>query len=361
MGCQDTASRTALLLECQRPFDPDTELEPDESGEAARYGSAWHEGLAAHALGRPVKPKDLADKWEVKEPEARAGLGGHIESAWKHTTAWIKGKNAFGEKFRIVDAEAPLAGDGLNDARPTKLDLETHHYDLEPGEFGGTPDLVLEGDETQTRVVWDYKSGEWGDFADPKTPQMLSLTLLANAQAVTIFHYPRTSLPAIYDEAVPIEARQVFATRRRLAMNRIGDGSLRPGAWCARCPARESCPAQHARLLEKTTALVRVASSGSLALDDDVDLGRFHQMWGQIEKLVKIAKAQIRERVAAGEIIERPDGKVLVLQAVKPYETVSMTSIKEALGEAKAKKEIDRLRRLGVLKTVEPEPHLVAK
>ena len=366
MGIQDTASKTSLLLECQRPFDPEVETE-DSPGEAARYGSAWHEGLALRAQGKPVKPKELAEKFEVEGFEVGGGLGAHIDEAWKQTSAWLKR-----EKLTIIEIETPHAAQiGVNQVFSRKVEFEAdgHHYDLKPGEFGGTPDLVLErkGGKAFERVVLDYKSGEETEWtaphwetSDPKTPQLLTLALIVQASRVVVFHFPKASLPAIYDEKVSSTTLTNFAVKRKLAMARIGDGSLRPGSWCKYCPARESCPAQHAELLEKTTALVKSASGTGLSLEG-LDVGVFHQTWSQIEKLVKIARAQIKERVAAGEIFERPDGKVLTLQMVKPYETVSMTSIKEALSESKAKKEIDRLRDLGVLREVAPEPRLIAK
>jgi hypothetical protein len=362
MGLQDTASKTGLLLECQRPFSDEVEIEPDEPGEAARYGSAWHEGLSLRAKGKTVKPNALAEKWEVSGD----GLGRHIDDAWKKTESWIAK-----ERLRIIQVETPQASlvscrwQGPIDVktRPVAFDEAEHQYDLEEGEFGGTPDLVLEGEsyskKGKRRVVLDYKSGAEVS-PDPKTPQLLSLSVMVDASRVAIMHYPKTSLPVIYADDVSSGMRADFARHRMQARARIGDGSLRPGPWCRRCPARDGCPAQHGELLEKTVALVQSAGALGLSLEG-VDVGAFHQTWSQIEKLVKVARDQIKERVAEGEVFERPDGKVLTLQQTRPYETVSMSSIREALGDQKASKEIERLRKLGVLRQVNPEPKLVAK
>jgi len=358
MGIQDTASQTELLLEWTRPFDPKVEIEADEPNDAARYGNAWHEGLALHAKMKSVKVKELIEKWAIEDLEDRAGLEKHIDSAWRHASDWFAEHD-----LKIVSVEEPRAMNPNDQkSRLVKFNPKTHTYELRAGEFGGTPDLVLEHRTLDLTVVWDYKSGSLAsDFSDPKTAQLLSLLLLTGADEVAIMHFPRKSLPVVYYDRVSAVLRTEFINRRDIAMMRIGDGSLRPGAWCEQlfCPAQWNCPAAHTRLLEQTIALVET-KKGSLSLEDKVDLGRFHQTWGQIEKLVKIARAQIKERVIAGEIIERPDGKVLTIQIVKPYETVSMTSIREELG-SKAEKEIDRLRKLGVVRTIEPEPHLVAK
>ena len=47
MRLQPSASRTELLLACPRPFGLDAEVEADAPGEPARYGSAFHQVIAA--------------------------------------------------------------------------------------------------------------------------------------------------------------------------------------------------------------------------------------------------------------------------------------------------------------------------
>src|SRR5205814_7122126 len=92
---QPTASKSDLLLACQRPFAVDAP--PRESTEPMNYGSAFHEGMHERSkilLKGPatinLDVDAIAAKWGVKEAPA---LATHIDLAWSALIRWIGGEN----------------------------------------------------------------------------------------------------------------------------------------------------------------------------------------------------------------------------------------------------------------------------
>jgi hypothetical protein len=352
---QITASKVGLLLECQRPFDPEVELDPEEIGEGALYGTEFHRLMARMREGHR---------------DAVVGqMGPHLKAAWECLQKWLGGDNEWG-KFEIVSGEQPLASRFLPAGRAhlvfsrhCDFQEEGHHYDLKPGEIGGTPDLLARrvkvakndpiGDSTIFDIfaVIDYKTGSYEDYSNPKTPQMLTLALQTGADIVAILHTPPGGLPVVYARQVTREELIAHAKRIQKARHRIGDGSMRPGGYCRWCPAKGSCPTQVGELIQKTTALAEAAiGRAGISADTMPDLGRFLPMATELEKLLKVARDFAKEEVRNGAVIERADGKVYTLQTVT-RESLSKSSVVEALGKTAGEKEIDRLRELGVIKT----------
>ncbi len=346
MGKQITASKTPLLLNCSRPFDPSVEHSEEEPSEPARYGSAFHEVLELSAPKADAKA--IAERWEVDPKE----LYPHAVRTLAFLKKWLAGDNIYEEVFTVVGREthrATLLGKTRNSVPETRecgFEAEGHTYDLRPGELGGTDDLVVTSDKR--RVVIDYKTGDWGEFHKPATmPQMLTLAIQTNADCVAVLHSPREGLPVMFvDEVSPALLRD-FAGHLRRAMRRIGDGSLRPGPWCSRCPARVGCPAGDADLLKKANALIKVACS-SEEMGRPLNKGQFHMFLQQLDRLAKRAREILREDIRGGEIIVRPDGQVLVLRP-KSKENLSKSSIVAALGKQKGEAQIERLRQAGCI------------
>lgn len=355
MGLQDTASKTELLLHCTRPYAEETEIEREEPGEAAIYGSAFHEAIAQHLkayLGFATITVDVgaaAAKWGVDA----AALEKHVRSALRHLENFLGGNNRWGETFRVEIIEKPLAT-RLRVLRNQRLSIETrecdfeestHTYDLAPGEFGGTPDIVAIGNKGH-RLVLDHKSGTWGDYSMPeKLPQLLTLALMTGANMVAVLHAPRDFPATIYAEVVSNDQLAAHAKLRRRAMRRVGDGSLTPGSWCCRCPAKSGCPAKDNDLLKKATALVKTVS-GSLVERHEHDLGKLHLMMADVDKVMRRAREEMRDLVMGGEVIERPDGKVLQM-VPKTYERLSKSSVIAALGKVAGERMLEKLRKLG--------------
>lgn len=353
-AAQVTASKTALVLECARAMS-DVDREVTVPTEPMRYGSALHELLEIEGVRKDAKV--IAAKWDVDALE----LYPHAVRTVAALKKWMSGENCFRETFTVVGRETHRAtkltavnGIPAVQTRECDFDVETHTYDLREGEFGGTDDILLRGASGRV-VVCDYKSGDWGDFHIPATlPQMLTLAIQTEASAVAILHSPREGVPVMYCDEVDEDTIAAFGHRLLTAMARTGDGSLRPGPWCKRCPALEGCPAQDAALLKKASALIKAAVGSDALLGAPVDKGAFHLFLGELSRLEKRARDILRAEVRGGEIITRPDGKTLTIR-VSQVESLSKASVVRAMGKQKGEKMIEKLRELGAVETREQE------
>lgn len=358
---QPTASKTTLLLNCARPFEKDVEVAHDEAGEAAQYGTTWHAVMHSYMFPESLGPIPLIPPHY--SGEEKNALLASVSSSADLLRRWLAGDNPWGEVFRVLSGETSRAlrySPGRRHTRKTSLEREAHTYELRNGEIGGTDDLLVES--AGRRVILDYKTGDYGAFDHPAAlDQMLTLALMTGATAAAILHAPRGLPPIIYADDIDPEALREHSRRLRAALARAGDGSMRPGKWCQRCPARLSCPAQDAKLIRSATSLVRRVSADDtpLASRTPEDLGHFHQMLGELTRLAARAREEIRIRVEAGEVIERPDGKTLVM-IERQYERLSKSSIVEALGKQRGEKLLAELRALGVL-TSESRAEMHAK
>ncbi len=391
MGIQPSASVTGLLLLCQRPFDPEIEIEPVEPSESARYGSAWH-WVTAECFRRPkmgtkgsayVKTVDYAvTRWEIKP--AAEELARHVRSSLQVLHNWLKR-----EKLEVVEVEKSYSyNPTTSKLRETDAPDEDHRYPLKPGEIGLTLDLYAYSPSRV--VVIDHKTG-WHDgdwyiegegvsFALPhKLPQMKTVgtALSRNTRAgvdgkgsayrgrpmhVGIFHADRRGLPMMHHEELEIGEMAAHDKALAQAIARVGDKSLRPGPHCVRCPARVDCPAQAADLLgEGATALMSAAmvlgeepvdTRGMLALprgSESVEK-RASALWKLLKRFEVIKKAgheEIRRLVKRGGLVE-VDGQVLELRE-ESFEMLSKASIYRALGRTEGDKLIKRLRAKGVV------------
>lgn len=314
-----------------------------------RYGSCVHEILERFAKGGPAIPAEMqkvATRWNVELDVE------HPLAAWKALQKWMTRKgNPYGESFGIIGTERSLKMGGGVGGEWCGFDKETHTYNLEPNEWGGTYDLLLES--SKRRVVLDTKTGNWGNFTQPsQMPQMLALALLTDASAVAILHTLRDAAPVIYCENVSVMQLAGFEGRLDTARARIGDGSMRPGSHCARCPARSSCPTQDSNLLRQSGALIKAANT---TLErGPVEPGTMHMFLQEFDRLAKRAREELRDLVRSGATVERPDGKVLEMRRVE-YETLSKTSVVVGLGKQKGEAMLDKLRKLGCVRSGERE------
>ena len=384
MSLQPSASRTALLLACPRPFDPELEADPDEAGEPARYGSAFHQVLAAclrtGVRGSQKAPLETSARY-AKEVDRAAGayevkgasheLAGHVKSSVKVLRNWLER-----EKLEIAEVEKAHAVLPLIDnwtSREIPPHDEDHRYDVEPGEVPGTVDLIARSSHRRRVVVVDHKTGwEDKDFARPATiPQMKTLGLVAPGGTLTevgIFHADRHGLPAIYTEPYEHSEQRAHAAELRRALAVIGSGFLRPGPHCKRCPARLTCPTQAADLLAESSVAL-VASANALAVEPisptamhvtlaeappnaasiEVRAGALYELLKKFRVLDKAGWEEIKRLVRGGAVIETREGKVLALQT-QTYETLSKKSVIEALGKVDGEKELARLRKKGAIR-----------
>jgi hypothetical protein len=388
MGWQPSASKTEILLLCQRPFDPAIEAEPDEPGEPARYGSSFHSVLAAclrspkkkllekNAAGFARAVNKAARDHDVKDTADE--LAGHVKGSVKVLRNWLAR-----EKLEIAEVEKAYAikprPDGVWGVREIKPHDEEHRYKTAPGELPGTVDLIVMNSNHKRTVVLDHKTGyvedwfandEFVGFARPTTVgQMRTLGLVGSPLhgEVAIFHADRKGLPIVYSEPYEVEAQQKHVRELHAAFSRIGQGFLRPGPYCKRCPARVGCPARAADLLvESAEVLVKAANAVALEPIDpnalfalptepppagmlEMRAGALYDMLKRFRELEKAGSAELRRLVRAGAIIETRDGKVLSLRT-QTYESLSKKSVLEALGKVAGEKLLTQLRKKGVIR-----------
>lgn len=377
MSVQPSASRTELLLACPRPFDPDIEAEPDEPREAARYGTAFHQILAACLRSKPGKPLlekqpsryntevDIAaTEHEVRS--AAAELAGHVKSSVKVFRNWLAR-----EELEIVEVESAYAvAPGIDnwEVRAIPPHDEEHHYLVDEGEIPGTIDLIARSANRKRMVVVDHKTGwEAEGFARPSTvPQMRTLGLVAAKKVplgteLGIFHADRQGLPAMYAEEYERDDQRTHVHELRRALVMIGSGFLRPGTHCKWCPIRSTCPAQKAELISEGTAAL-VSSANALAVEPlqgllapdtgasvEVRAGALYDLLKKFRQLDKSGYEEIKRLVRGGAVIETREGGSLVLRR-QTYEVLSKKSVVEALGKVKGERVLDRLRKQGAIR-----------
>jgi hypothetical protein len=378
-------SKTDLLLNCQYPFADDVYCN-DPPGEPARYGSAFHELLASlllriwhisYAAGRSGardgqvigsgEVDALALKYKLP-PSSVAPLADHVVASARVLCKWLEGENPWGVVFTTwANAEPPIIEKafiikpgvtlGQTLVRPTDLpDAETHHYDgLRKGEIAGTVDLLIGG------LVLDHKTGH-RDFSSPSDlGQLRTASLLWERPGVVVperrylavLDADRRGIPAVYAERVEDADSEAHGKKLRAALRRINDGSMRPGPWCATCPALDDCPTKNNDLLARASALVVRASENlsprseeKTAVVKAPDVGWLHLLIAQFEQLAKSAKADIRAFVMAHpyDVVIRPDGKVLQFVDRK-YTNLSQASILRAYGAEKGGRLIQKLKK----------------
>lgn len=382
---QASASYTGLLLACPRPFDPENDDEREVPGEPARYGSAFHQVIAAclrpskKALEKtPAYAKEIDKAAATYSVKASAGeLAGHVKSSVGVLRNWLTR-----EKLEVLEVERayavkPFMGGSWN-ARLIAAHSEEHTYEVEPGELPGTVDLIAASANRKRLAVIDHKTGggESDTFAQPaKIPQMRTLGLVAPFAPtrgtndvdvdveVGVFHADRRGLPAMYTEPYDLESRIGHAIDLHTALSAVGSGFLRPGPHCARCPIRLSCPAHKADLLaESTAALVRSAnavgvepivgqlvSAAASKLSVEQRAGALYELLQKFKVLEKAGRDEIRRLVKGGSIIETSDGKTLEIRT-QTYETLSKKSVLEALGPVEGEKVLKTLRKKGAIR-----------
>lgn len=371
MGLQPSASRTAQLLECTRPFAPDTEVDPDPAREPGRYGTAFHLVLAAHLRAKKPLSAEMHSRAIDRAAEtnnvksARHELAGHVKSSAKYLQNWLAH-----QKLVVVEVEKAYA---VNPAtikfRPIEPHDERHHYDCAANELPGTVDLKARSEDGRRILVLDHKTGEEShSFELPaKNPQMRSLGLMTGSNEVAVFHADRRGLPMIYaEEWYPPDAKS-HAKALAKAFARIGDGWLHPGPWCNRCLARDDCPAKAADMLSEGTAALVQASNvlaeepinpkGLAVLNNSTTLAAraaaLYTLLKRFRAVERLGSDEIKRYVRAGGVVETLEGVLEICE--QSFETVSKKSIMTSLGRLRGERELARLRKLGATATTKRE------
>jgi PD-(D/E)XK nuclease superfamily len=392
---QSSMSYSALLLECSFAFD--ATFDRAEAGEPARFGSAFHDLEAgrlldmAHSGAVPIRRPSLrqvAKKWGVgdKQDELKALVtAGHAE-----LTRWLA-KNEFKLDFDSIRKKGAMLIETAVALKPlvSGRTIEPHDSDhrylgLHEGEQPGTLDLAIIPSKRDLRkvpiLVEDHKTGEMEDFSRPlDKPQLLSLAAAtmravgSEEAIVAVLHARRRGMPKVYADRVSLGELRQYETRIAGALERIGDGSMRPGPWCHRCPAQSICPARDADLLGRAGDVLTglTAAGGALSPQgltaNDVSLvkvpmgtgplarerrlGVLYDIAKKAEALAGRVRAEIKSEIvnSKGAVMPvTPNGEYLV---VREYEKESLgkSSIIEAYGKIAGEKVIAKLRKDGAI------------
>ena len=379
MSFQATASWSSLLIECSAPFA--MQFDRGISGEPARYGSAYHQ-VIAQSLKTGKRPRadwiyGAAVRYQIQKAEDE--LATNVPAGLECLTEWLGGKNPFKIVFSLKQAhieKAVALRPGVR-ARWTESHDDDHIYHgIDQGEIPGTTDVDIIPNRGPV-LVEDHKTGE-EDFSKPLDKAQL-LTLAAAVMRITdrdeavvaVLHHRRWGLPKVYADKVKLSELKQYEGRLSTAMGRIGDGNFRPGPWCARCPARDVCPAQDGRLLQSAgevltglTAAGGALSSQGLAANDlaiikappsamtiEKKMGLLYSVVKKAEVMAARAREEIKKAVLAsnGRLAPvTPDGEVLVIREYEK-ENVSKHSIVEAYGKRQGERVLDKLRADGAL------------
>jgi hypothetical protein len=232
-------------------------------------------------------------------------------------------------------------------------------------------------------IVVDHKTGMYEDwyaanevFALPTTvAQLRTLGLAVRSSKAQfaglelgIFHADRQGLPAIYAEPFDRELQVLHAQKLHAALERRGQGFIRPGEHCAHCPARIGCPARAAALLVESAEVLTEAANKIIREPIDPRAlyvlpteeiatpgllesraGALFDMLKRFRELEKVATAELRRLVKSGVVVETKEGNVLSIRT-QVYETLSKKSVLEALGKVAGERELARLRKKGVIR-----------
>lgn len=374
---QPSSSKTALLLQCPRPFDPQVEeagqIEREEPSESMRYGSAFH-AIIAPVLLKPQMVKTqsyirLVDREARRFNVAKAGaeLAGHVRSSAKYLLKWLEEQGWIGDRAWIIERSYAVAAEDSPRARAVPLPSDDEHIypDLKPHEVGATVDLMIE--KPAAVLVLDHKSGTRDDgFSMPeKHAQMRTLGLVPpkDKQVVlAVHHADRMGLPKVYDAPYDRAEQQAHARRLGAALDLVGSGYVRTGPECDDCPARATCPARSAEILgDASRALVEASS---VLADEPVDPSKslaprgalsIAQRAGVLYKLLKKLRAldaagmeEIRALVRKGVPVEVPgEGMLYFREEIR--ELLSKASIERNLPKKEAARLIEKLRKMGVV------------
>lgn len=408
-GYQPSMSNSAQLIECSYAYGQ--EFERRVSGEPARYGSSFHE-LLAHRVTAHVRAgrktvipsaKTIAARWgeDIKPDE----VDDAVKAALPTLMGWLK-KNEFRIDFDemrkkgLFLLEKAVALTPLVSGRAIPGHDEEHRYSgLTRAEIPGTLDLAIVPIATKVKVdgvrgmrnlpdmiqgpilMLDHKTGD-EDFSKPlEKAQLLSLGAAvmrwvgATEAIVGVLHARRRGMPKVYAEHVKLSELKAYETRLQTGLARIGDGSMRPGPWCAHCEARSICPAKDAELLQTAGDVLTglTAAGGALSVQgltaNDVvlakaptnlsrakKLGTLYSVVRKAEAIAKRARAEIKSEILAtialGQILmpETLENEYLVIREYD-QENLSKKGITDAYGKIKGEKMLQKFRDDGAITT----------
>lgn len=383
MKLQPTASRSEVLVNCS--WWVDRELPKEEIWEAAKYGIAFHEAMAAMLSGGTADIPAVAGKYDLSDHIADE-LTGNVHESFRTLQKWLSGVNPYKIDFsswtKLV--EQPIALYPNSISRKIPGPDEDHVYpDLELEEIAGTADLIVLPDKKgEPILVLDHKTGASEDYSRPwALPQLKTLGIAAarltrpqtDKIIVAVLHAPRRGLPKVYAEDTTLW--HLGAHERQLArsLDLVNTGYLRPGRWCDKCPGRSVCPAYGGQLTEagasvlrglvaagNPTAAIISANDGQSNLPRERKLGLLLEVVQQAEKMATQARLQIKAEMKRDGIFPETSGGYVTLRTHE-RESVSKSSIMDAYGKLEGERVLAKLREDGAVKKTTVEQMTVEK
>jgi hypothetical protein len=337
-----TASKLALLEACAFPFRPELDIVEEPVGVGALTGTGLHLLIDAAIEEKPEPAiPDGADAEAVQQMFA-------MWKAWWATfagTLWWR-------------AEVPVAID-LETGRGRILPSKGHrdYSDASPTEIPGTADVVgLDGDMLH---VGDWKSGHPDYLEEAITSRQLLGLVLPLYRSVPGVKRARAFIAHVAPDGVRIDSAifdeldlDAGEAELREQVAAIPTSTPAPGAHCRWCPARALCPESErglAALVEETpaAALAAILRGQEITADRAALAARalplLDELGGRVRKMLT---AEAKKR--GGSILI---GKGRALKVISfPRESISKSSINEALGDVDADAVITRLRDAGAFK-----------
>jgi hypothetical protein len=370
---QPSASRSSLLAQCSKPFDPDLVFPRDVPGEPAKWGSAWHE-VAAWVISSPSRKLPTVTKLSALTLKAARhyDVEGAADELTNHLLANLPEvlRHIAANAPKVLQTESSIAYNPVTDkARLIPLPTEDEHrYMTVAKEIGMTYDWAYE--TSKFVEIGDHKTGMSGpgqkDFSRPaKLDQLLTLALgyrslrkIKKPIRLAVNHAFRRGMAKVYWEEVNEKTLQQHREKLVFGMNRIGDGTMRPGPCCEDCPARIVCVAGDSSLLDKAEGLLRgsnvlssslvLTSNDQTSLTREQRLGNLHEVIASAMEVAERAKAMIKEEVRAGILPELSDGRRLVLKT-RNVERLSKTAFVDTYGKLQAERMFQKFRSDGAL------------
>lgn len=378
-----SASNTALLLQCSRPFAEGIPIDRGPVSEAAKYGLAWHDVAAKASPGmvlskkvpkiKRLQPLIVKATKAFEIPHLMNELEAHLFASLPVLLEWILSiPIPKGETMEILVEQSFALNPSTQGVRsienPT---VDDHIYVVRPGEVPGTLDLaLLIGTRKRISKIYlvDHKTGE-GDFSRPdRLEQILTLALMLDgflAKRVTdrtiltagVFHAFRRGIAKMYEDEIALNDLLRHSSLLAKANKRIGDGTMRPGKECKRCPARTGCPAGDSELLLKAENLLTrsnimgsqlLLTSNDQTISKERKLGLLYEVIKNGMELAERGREAIKAEMVQGAMPELADGKILIL-AERAVERLSKKNFVETYGKLGAERMFEKWRKDGAL------------
>lgn len=369
-----TASQTDTFLNCPAPWG--MEITPEQRPpevEGAQYGTLFH---AIQAVRSNKERRSIAEVWEdPSEILARARAGREALKRFLHEgNAWnldLSGPTYKEQAFALVLRGTSAGRCSLTEGPSPELHEYPGHV---LGRIYGTADYACVNLQKKLIFIGDWKTGYVNTYDIFNHGQLRTLGLMV--YLTFIDHAPRAGWrvflaimeaqkdkpPQIVAEEVPVELLlKEHLPNLQAAQDRVGHGFYRPGEeQCRWCPARAVCPIVLGKNTAEARAMVlaaggllkkvRKSSEGVTAANG----GRLHQLSSMIDKLKERVRKDVLNLVRTGELVVRPDGKILVLET-RVVERLSKGTVTRGIGAERAEALFDELRHMGCMEVAEQE------